>query len=329
MEQKISKAKKEFKCEKCGKVYASTSGIWKHRKANKCEESTKEEVKTTRDKSRVIKPLQGETTHENDKEKIDDRIPIYVPKTKEDPKEEPKEEPKMIAKDTIIINGATINKWNPDELIDKYKGKKKDCQIVLIYGQKGSGKSTLLFSIVKKILPEIDRTYVFTGNIDNKLKFMSELKINEKQCLGTFDDPNTSKFIQKLIDFQEKTHGSKQKQILLLFDDVLDSSNALHGSNLLGGLFANHRHYGISIFLTTQQVTGISPRMRQNCNFAMILHSKCESVKKLIYNDYLSCIKKDEFDVLFTNATQDHSALVINSLEDKDYISVYNSRANW
>lgn len=285
--------KKTFPCSKCGKVYMSFSGRYKHEK--KCIEenkvSQKEEVK-----DEVIEPPERPPT------------PIVQHEHEQ-----------------IQINGSEFRKWNPRVIIDRYNLDKPEPWIGLWYGMKESGKTTSIISILQKIRSQIDKIYIFSVSKENKERYQHELGgIPDQNLYNGFDDPNTSLFIEKLIKFQELTKGAMK--VLLILDDIIDGKNQLHQSKILGSLFANHRRYQISVVLATQIPTGIAPITRQNANYVFVHYSKNESVKDMIYRDYLSSISKPEFCDLFENATVDHNILVIEPLLHDDYISVFNSR---
>ena len=180
------------------------------------------------------------------------------------------------------------------------------------YGAKESGKTCAILNIVKKIKHKIDNIFLFTIVNDNKERYKKELGIPETACWSGFDDENTPLFIEKLIKYQEET--KRKRVVLLIFDDILDSKNAIHSSSLLGSLYSNHRHLGISIILSSQQPTAISPRMRMNCNYVFVLYSKNKSVKDIVQSEICSSINPEAFYMLFEKATSDHNMLVIDTI---------------
>lgn len=287
--------KKDFPCSKCGKVYQSFSGRYKHEK--KCEAAPQDQ------------PI---ATYNNPSHVTPSAIPPPVVET-----------PAKTDVKQMNLGGLDMRRWNPQVIIDRYQNKSEPF-IGLWYGMKESGKTTSIISILKKIRPQLDKIYIFTIAKNNKERYQNELgNIKDSDCFGGFDDPDTTLFIEKLIKFQELTGG--RKRVLLLLDDIIDGKNALHQSKILGSLFANHRRYNISIVLATQIPTGIAPITRQNTNFCFIHYTKNDSVKDMIYKDYLSCLEKKEFQAMFEAVTRDHNILVVEPLLHDDFVSVYNA----
>lgn len=294
-----------FKCPTCGKEYKTKSGLWKHQK--KCLPIENDVDSSSSRGDQDVEPSDEHISESESKhsDHIDSEENMEIPQ--------------------ISIKDMDIKKWNPQKIIDRYNDKAEPF-IGLWYGMKESGKTTSIISILSKIREELDKIYIFTIAKSNKERYQKELgNIKDNDCFGGFDDPKTAKFIDKLIKFQELTKS--KKRVLLLFDDIIDGKNALHQSKILGSLFANHRRYNISVVLATQIPTGISPITRQNCNYVFVHYTKNDSVKEMIYKDYLSCLERKEFQSLFENATRDHNILVIEPLLHDDYLSVYNS--NW
>lgn len=321
-----TETEKTFRC-KCGKEYKSRSGLWKHEK--KCVDNTTKnedakQKKAPEPKEKDISDddkLSSADEYELDEGK--NRYELDHPKPAKKNQHDETTVKQGPRPDKITIEGQEFNKFSPDKIIFEFK-EKKESIASCVYGQKASGKTTSMISIIKPLKPYLDKIYVFSVALENKDRYEKELDVPKNQMFNGFDDPNTTKFIKKLIEFQEKTKNAKK--ILLLFDDIIDAGNKLHNSGLLDSLFANHRRYNISLFISTQQPKKISPMLRQNVNYSFAHYSKNQTVRDIIYNDYLSCLKKDEFSKLFETVTNDYNILVIEPLLHDDYISVYNSR---
>lgn len=333
--------RKMLKCRFCGKEYKSQSGRWAHEKKHKQnelpnvnmsfqqEESNKQQTQETFAR---LAPLAS--PRECWRESPDSRMTYEMkPSDNSDNQiinvelqqfntSENKQKHEM-----ITLDGLEMCIFDPQEIIDRFEQKNKEPFSMLCYGMKESGKTTSIISILQKIQKQLDKIYVFTVALDNKQRYMKELNVSDRDCFGGFDDKVTEKFIQKLMKYQELT--GKKKNVLLLFDDIVDASNKLHNSGLLDMLFVNHRRYNISLIVSTQQPKKISPTLRQNCNYSFVHYTKNQDVKDIVYNDYLSCIKKKEFESLFEKTTNNHNILVIEPLKHDDYLFVYNSRGTY
>ena len=131
-------------------------------------------------------------------------------------------------------------------------------------------------------------------------------------------------FLEKLLDVQEKTRA--KKRILLIFDDILDAQNACHQSKLLSHIFTTHRHFNLSVMISTQHATGVSPTVRENCDFAFCHFSKNKDIKEMFRRTYLSSLNPPEFDQLLSAATANYNVLILFPLDHETDMQVFNAR---
>ena len=295
-----SQLKAKYQCQWCDKTYVTNSGLWKHTKI--CPNKGKAPIRL----------------------EINDTPKQEIPKQEIQRIEIPKIQGNDAQKqDDVSIDGEKFSKFSSKMITDEIVTKKENIAAIW-YGQKCSGKTTSIISILKNIIDNIDKVYVFSIAQDNKDRYHNELGIPYKQMMNGFDDANTEKFLRKLIQFQEITKN--RTKVLLLFDDIIDAGNKLHGSGILDSLFANHRRYNISIFLSTQQPKKISPLLRQNVNYAFIHYTKNAGVRDILNSDYMSSMKKTDFNDMFEKVTEKYNILVIEPLKHDDYIHVYNAK---
>jgi len=283
----------KYTCENCGKQYVNRSGLWKHLRV--CKAKTSEEP--SNESKEETKP---ETESKNEEEK----------------------------EETIETNNGTeIKRWSPTEILERYESKKSTNApfISIHYGMKRSGKTTVIKKIAKTIQPVFDKIYLFTTTFDNAEEFKQLLNLDQKKIYGGFDEEKTTTFLNELLKYQTDTKAVKK--ILLIMDDILDGENAIHQSKLLTSLFANHRHYNISVILSTQHSKAISPATRRNCDYAFCHFTKDHDVKDDLRKLYLSNLSRPEFDEIMQDVTANYNVMVLLTLEHETNLNVYN--ANW
>ena len=197
----------------------------------------------------------------------------------------------------------------------------------IFLAKRNTGKSVLAEYVINKLLDEkkIDIVYIFSKTCMLGDNWRS---INDKY---KYEDMDFKK-IANILKFQmqkvksntkkKKTDKTKPnfKNICLVFDDVIDSSNTGGKAdflNLINELFSRGRHFKISVILCNQYVKSIvSPTVRSNIDYLFL---SCNTVEVLnyvyslvIYNgnkqafvDFINSMAVDYYFVMYNNLTND------------------------
>jgi len=132
---------------------------------------------------------------------------------------------------------------------------------IVLYGKKKSGKSNFIKWFIHEYHNEFEYIYVFTSTKFNDFytQFIpSKYIINAK---------NAEESIQQIMEHQEETI-KECKHCLIVLDDILGSINFTKKIDVLIELFSTNRHFNITLIVSTQFPTAVSPLMRSNLDYA-------------------------------------------------------------
>lgn len=180
---------------------------------------------------------------------------------------------------------------------------------VSLVAKRNSGKSYLLRYLVLAERKQFTRIFCICPT-ERLNRFYSSF-IEDKDVFDEYSE----EWVEKLITTMTKLNGGKpkaqHKRILLILDDVIADTN-MHQSKTLKKLYARGRHLSISIIVTTQHLTAISPLMRTNSDFLMVGQVNRASVELLCSEFLCGDIDKAGFIAMYNRLTSDYGFLVIN-----------------
>ena len=153
----------------------------------------------------------------------------------------------------------------------------------IILGPSGSGKSVLLQSMILDIYRgSFDQIYIFSPSVhvDDAIwepvrKYIDE-KINllkEKVYFDHYDHNELDQIIEtqkKVIQYQKLKKHKKLHQILIIIDDMADSSEFCRHSKLLHSLYIRGRHICCSVITSVQKYSCLSTIARVNATSVFI-----------------------------------------------------------
>jgi ABC-type dipeptide/oligopeptide/nickel transport system ATPase component len=195
---------------------------------------------------------------------------------------------------------------------------------VLLIGKRGSGKSVLLKSMLSYYGKTFSKIYVCSGT-EEVNKFYSKSGIIPENCIY---ESYSEEFGTQLIDGLKKANSglelSAKKKCLLILDDCIADTN-FHQSKTLKNIFANGRHYSLSLLVTTQHLHSVSPLQRANFDFLFIGQQNSESVEVLCKTYRSGSISKYNFIHLYDDNTLDFNFFAINcnSVKNRDINQLY------
>ena len=184
----------------------------------------------------------------------------------------------------------------------------------IVVSKRNSGKSFLVRDIVYNMSVQKKVHQVIVMSNTSGLSLNKDYDFLDKRFLTTFAQEK----IEKLMKIQQKAiKAGKIREILLVLDDVIggDGTKKAEGNRLIRSLYANGRHFHISIILLSQIANRLlEPPLRENSDYIFFsrlgmrgLETLWESVPVIAKKDFIrfaSTHNKDYAFVLYDNMTQ-------------------------
>lgn len=169
----------------------------------------------------------------------------------------------------------------------------------LIVGKTRSGKSFYL----KYLL------YVLLKSLKTRPLIMvySMTKFNgfwQKITPFVFSEWNNGFYVKKILNLV-KSNPDIKKNFFIIFDDFIENPEVQidgKGDKLINKLFAMGRHFGISVFISSQKLTSVNTMIRSNCDFIITFKLFNGTARKILFEEYGGIMeKKDFFKMLDSN----------------------------
>jgi len=158
-------------------------------------------------------------------------------------------------------------------------------------GRSGCGKTTLMIDMLKK-LPRKSFKIVIISPTATKQQLYEDNQDLFDDYYTVLDDT----VIQSLLDQSEITKKrSKKKEVIAVFDDVGEDQYFLKRKSKLTDTVVSARHIPIHLVFLVQKVKQVAPIFRLNTDEAFIFKPSNEDEKKIILNDFLDDVTKEEF----------------------------------
>lgn len=193
---------------------------------------------------------------------------------------------------------------------------------ILLVGKRHSGKSVLLKNMLSYYSKTFSKIYACSGT-EEVNEFYLKSGLVSPDCIY---ESYSEEFGMKLIDGLKKANKGvdidKQKKCLLILDDCIADTN-FHQSKTLKNMFANGRHYSLSLIVTTQHLHSVSPLQRSNTDFSFIGQQTNESIEVLCKTYFSGKITKAQFLQLYDENTLDYNFFAINcnSVKNRDNLN--------
>lgn len=197
--------------------------------------------------------------------------------------------------------------------------------IMLISGKKRTGKSSLALSLLSS--PKIFKGYF--GNIflispskEEKTKALRDELDKDGKYFTDLNQQNIDTILnyikneEMLKKQKEKKLGKKLPIIYncIWLDDVVADLPRSMKKNCITNLFYNHRHYNVSIIVTTQSYKQIAPNLRKQSDVLYIFPMANKKEKEAIQEDWN--IPDEIFEEAFEDES-DHPFLTVNIVSSK------------
>ena len=182
---------------------------------------------------------------------------------------------------------------------------------ILIVGKRCSGKSCMQRAIIESMASRFSMAFALaptSGPREELRKHMPrwcvfELSISVLRRLMDMMKRRYEKF--------KKIYNKKIDWLLVLDDTAYDEK--FMKSVELREVFANGRHFGCTVIITTQYMKAAPPIMRTNSDFVFCFIEQNETARKALHDSFFSCVPKSMFEAVFMRATQNYSSLVVNN----------------
>jgi hypothetical protein len=195
-----------------------------------------------------------------------------------------------------------FKEWDPTSLPDDF--------FLVLEGKRRTGKSTF----AKWLLQYYQENFALVWCMTNtKASGYWQEFVGEAFTFDSWYPSAIWKLIQRNDEISKKFGQAspatkKLASALVILDDVISSK--LHDDSMLTRLAVEGRHHHISVILMTQDPKAIGPKVRDNCDVAVIFNQKTFRNKESVWADFLNDTLKDEGFRMLTMYCQEHDALV-------------------
>ena len=190
---------------------------------------------------------------------------------------------------------------------------------ILVIGKRGSGKSWLICNILNKLGLESHTTIISpTDKMNNEyVKKFPNANI-QHTCTEDILKKVLSTQIVKLD--QHKKYESFDPSGVLVMDDCLAQKGDWRKMQSFTEIMINSRHYGLTNITAMQSPMDLPPEMRLNFDYIFLFKEQSAINRKKLWMNYASMFPSiDEFEKVFSKATEGFGAMVINNrLQNND-----------
>ena len=195
-----------------------------------------------------------------------------------------------------------------------------------IIAKRNSGKSYLLMHLLQFSIENKDFHKIYVVSPTEKMnKFYSDI-IPENCLLDKYED----EWVLCLIEKMSKINAGKSKEsdnpthCLIILDGCTSDVN-MDQMKGLKMLYTRGRHSFISICVISQNLTSVSPVMRNNSDYVLTGQLNASNVDSLCDNYRCPLITKKEFIKLYKQSTSDYNFFLINNNSVSDDVDNINS----
>jgi 2-hydroxy-3-keto-5-methylthiopentenyl-1-phosphate phosphatase len=189
----------------------------------------------------------------------------------------------------------------------------------IVVSKRNSGKSFLVRDLVYNMSKQQRIHQVIVMSNTSGLNLNKDYDFIDKKFLTTFAQEK----IERLMKIQAKAiKAGKIREVLLVLDDVIggDGTKKAEGNRLIRSLYANGRHYHISVVLLSQIANRLlEPPLRENSDYIFFsrlgqrgLETLWESIPVIQKKEFIrfcSTHNKDFTFILYDNMTQSNDPM--------------------
>jgi len=189
----------------------------------------------------------------------------------------------------------------------------------IVVSKRNSGKSFLVKDLVYNLSLQKRIHQVIVMSNTSGLSLNKDYDFVDKKFLTTFAQEK----IERLMKLQTKAiKAGKIREVLLVLDDVIggDGTKKAEGNRLIRSLYANGRHFHISVVLLSQIANRLlEPPLRENSDYIFFsrlgmrgLETLWESIPVIRKKEFIrfsSTHNKDYTFILYDNMTQSNDPI--------------------
>jgi hypothetical protein len=106
--------------------------------------------------------------------------------------------------------------------------------------------------------------------------------------------------------------NEKRARFFIILDDVI-SDPKIRYDPCIAELFVAGRHYKLFVMITTQYGKAITPTLRSNADYVLILNNKQEGQREALWRDFADFMTKEGFYTLMDAYTEDNEILIVDT----------------
>lgn len=207
-----------------------------------------------------------------------------------------------------------LPEWDPMNEEKGGGGLKIDATIVAC-GKRRTGKSWAFRNIMYLLKDKIPAGIVISQT-DELNKFWRDY-VPKKYIYNKYQpEILDAVFKRQKAILNDKNMSDKEKDakapFFVLLDDVISDQRLKYDENLME-LFVAGRHYRILTLITTQYAKAITPTIRGNTDFILIMKTIQGRQREALWEDFGDFLTKDAFNRIVDAYTEDNEVLVINT----------------
>lgn len=217
--------------------------------------------------------------------------------------------PLLAADKYAQVNIPPLAEFDPENI-------KLDATVIAV-GKRRTGKSWAFRHIMHTLKDQFHAGIVISQT--DEMNGYWRQYIPEKYIFPKFDPAileavfARQKAILKDPSLTEKQREEKARFFILL-DDVI-SDNQVRYDPSVAELFVAGRHYKLFVMITTQYAKAITPTLRSNADYVLMLHTKQELQREALWRDFGDFMTKEGFFTLLDAYTEDNEILVLDASE--------------
>jgi len=109
-----------------------------------------------------------------------------------------------------------------------------------------------------------------------------------------------------------EAENEKRARFFIILDDVI-SDPKIRYDPCIAELFVAGRHYKLFVMITTQYGKAITPTLRSNADYVLILNNKQEGQREALWRDFADFMTKEGFYTLMDAYTEDNEILIVDT----------------
>jgi hypothetical protein len=183
--------------------------------------------------------------------------------------------------------------------------------VIILAGKPQSGKSYL----IKYFMYEHRKVFDY-GIVLTKTKFNDGYNyIPSNYIHPDYDDTKIKSLMKIQADLH---HKGVKKNAFIILDDCLTSET---NSQTFTDLITQHRHYNITVIISTQYIYKINPTIRECTNYAIIFRPSTDRSIKALFESYGSHFNKlDDFKKYVIENTGEYQFVFVDVNSQSDEI---------